>query len=184
MKEYKKISLIGSCQTACYAKYLKELIPDAYFVKWLCLDIFFKKKWPYMDIWAMNKDNHVTNQNEVQSYLINSDLIICTDIVKTKSENHNINKIRSTYSAKVLSLVSANENIEGMKKRESTKNVDIKLSSVFEGLTKKVFLQSNHPNTWALLKCVEKICEEINVDFFNEADFKKHASIGYPFELK
>jgi hypothetical protein len=151
MKEYKKISLIGSCQTACYAKYLKELIPDAYFVKWLCPDIFFKKKWPYMDIWAMNKDNHVTNQNEVQSY---------------------------------LSLVSANENIEGMKKRESTKNVDIKLSSVFEGLTKKVFLQSNHPNTWALLKCVEKICEEINVDFFNEADFKKHASIGYPFELK
>ena len=183
MNGYKKISLIGNCQTACYAKYLKELIPDAYFVKWLCPDIFFKKKWPYLDIWAMNKDNHVTNQNEVQSYLINSDLIICNDICERKSKEHNINKIRSTYSAKVLSFVSANENTEGMKERELIKSVDIKLSSVFEDVAKKAFLQSNHPNTWASLKCVEKICEEINVDFFDEADFKKHISIGYPFEL-
>jgi len=184
MSDYKKISLIGNCQTACYAKYLKELIPDAFFVKWLCPDLFFKNEWPYLDIWDMNKENHVTNQNEVESYLINSDLIICNNISEKKSKKHNINKIRSTYSAKVISVTSANENIEGMKQRESTKDIDIKLSSVFEEDPEKAFfLKSWHPNTWGLLKCVEKICKEIDIDFFNEADFAKHIKTGYPFEL-
>ena len=182
----KKFAFLGNCQTIVYAKYFRDLLPDAK-CKWVCSSVFEKNSWPKdQGLWGKDcVEQSLFKKEEKQKYLNNCDIIVCNPIKEETATLYNYKLLKKIYNKKLLTISGFHENIHGIKKRESLYKIDIKISRILEeNPDKACMLNVNHPNTFCLLEAVRMICKNLNIAYFEEKKYSELLELGYPFEKK
>jgi hypothetical protein len=71
-----------------------------------------------------------------------------------------------------------------LEKRELEKEVDIKVSPIFNKYrTQTLMLTVFHPNTFLFLEVVKEICERLKIDYFSEEQRKRFLEKNNYMEL-
>lgn len=168
------ITFIGNCQTICYCFYFQQLLdPSIYTVRWLLYNDSFKI---HLGEWSDKCKNKILEYDECINIVKESDVILyqpidpaktrfCSTTTLDKLKKQECILIRLPYI--YLDYDKEDESIEEMERRETLKNVDVKVSHILKKYrSKNLMLKINHPKTFLILEVMKELCSMLSIEFF------------------
>jgi hypothetical protein len=174
------ITFIGNCQTLSLCFFFQKLLENQnYTVHWISYDEEFNE---HVQDWADKCDNKILFLDDALERIDESDIIIYQEIRLERSTFSNTKKLLEIKKdtcrlIKVPSIYFDYNNYEkSINKliiRENTKNIDIKVSNIFNKFKKyKLMLSPRHPKTSLFLEMVKELCKLLDIPFFTKEKYK------------
>ncbi len=179
------IIFIGNCQTISLCFYFQQLLTsENYNISWLLYGEEFKH---HLNSWSNKCKNIILDYKVSKEKIKESDIIIYQEIILDKSlfsnfEFLNENKKESCKLIKIPSIYlnysKYTDSLNELKNRETSKNVDLKVSTIIDKFKDKdIMLTVDHPTTFLFMEIIKELCILLNISFFSkekETHFLSH----------
>ena len=168
--------------------YFQQLLPD-YTISWCLYGDEFR---PHIAQYSDKCKHKIMDYNKSIEQIKCSDIILYQEIAKDKSPfSNSITLHELAPSARFIKLPSIyleyanyDTSIAELQKRELEKEVDIKVSSIFNKYrSQTLMLTVFHPTTFLFLEVIKEICEQLKIDFFTEDQCKRFLEKNNYMEL-
>lgn len=184
-----RLCFIGNCQTIAYCKFVRELSSniDAY---WIC----FRENWIKDHTWPISdkifgseqiKFNIINNENNIGVDMIqNSDFIFFQpEFGILEILNKYISQKNDKIKTIAISPIKVND-MDYMIRKEQKYQCKILVSDLVKIHKEKHKLytdQDNHITTFLILQVVRKICDILDINFYNDQTYKELLKTQYPY---
>jgi hypothetical protein len=177
------IAFIGNCQMVSLCYFLQQLLSENknFTIKWCLYGDNFKA---HIAEWSQKCKNKIINYEQSLEYIKICDFIIYQDISSEKSffsNEETLTKIKK-IDCKLIKMPSIffeyssyDTSLKELIKRETNKNVDIKVSQIIDKYKPRVLmLTNNHPKTFLFLEIMKEICKILNIEFFSQQKYRQY----------
>jgi len=182
------ITFIGNCQMLSLCFYFQQLLPEST-ISWCLYGDEFR---PHVVKYSDKCKNKILDFDKSIEQIKQSQIILYQEIAKEKSPfSNSITLHELAPTAQFIKLPSIyleyakyDTSIIELEKRELEKEVDIKVSEIFNKYrTQTLMLTVFHPNTFLFLEVVKEICERLKIDYFSEDQRKRFLEKNNYMEL-
>lgn len=188
----KYIAFIGNCQMVSLCFFLQQLLSSNknFVVRWCLYGDKFKA---HLAHWSKKCKDKIIDYNHSLEYIKICDYIIYQDISINNSTFSNedvLSKIKK-IDCKLIKMPcifidysSYDISLKELIRRETEKNVDIKVSEIIDNYKEHVLMLTiNHPKTFVFLEIIREICKILNIRFFDKRRYIHYVSNPNYMEL-
>lgn len=182
------ITFIGNCQMLSLCFYFQQLLPE-YTISWCLYGEEFR---PHVMKYSDKCKNKILDFDKSIEQIKQSHIILYQEIAKDKSSFSNSIMLHELApSARFIKLPSIYLNYEKyvssiaeLQTRETEKEVDIKVSAIFNKYrSQRLMLTVFHPTTFLFLEVVKDICDILHITYFSEEQCKRFLQNNNYMEL-
>jgi hypothetical protein len=174
------ITFIGNCQTLTLCYYFQQLLNQNNNICWVLYGEDFKQ---HLGNWSDKCKNKIIDYDDSIEKIKDSDIIIYQNINVNKSlfSNRKVLDEIKKPSCKLIQISSIyliysdfDNSIKELINRETTNNVDIKISNILCNFRdNNLMLTCNHPKTFLFMEIIKLLCNLLNYNFFTEKQYNE-----------
>ena len=177
---------MGNCQMVALCQYIRNLSHD-YETLWACPERFKDS------FWATSKPRfeNIFGNEQIQYNITERGKIIeslqTTDVVIYQPHFDSNNIVEDTCISNQIKITIAPifvNSTERMKIKEKKYNTSIRASEIIErNKDQKLYIKDkdNHPSSFLLLEIIKEICSLLDIEFYQDSQYKELLNKQYPY---